>query len=447
MLTSLLGRQHDALSTVLQGALSGTSCWGAFDDKVLGLYDHINRQGAYLQASRIVLATGAGDLGLPFPGWTLPGVLGGHAALDLLEQHVPLPGQRVVVLGSGQLAIACATAVLEAGYSVAALVDVGELSPAAKGLKARLIAHDVELLPHYVIREARGVNVLDHIVVAPVDGGFARSVRTDALIVAIGEAPIIELAYLLGCEIAFDARRGGHYPLHNRAGRTSAPGVYVIGGAAGDFDADTYAERASHIVAALIDGGAGPLPQEMTPESSPGPRGAHLTEWHRIIVGNLSDSDIVCRCENVSRAAVLRSYTISGEALPDEAKRVSRVGAGVCQGRCCRHTVMGLLAEHTGVAYAELAPPSLRPPVRPAPMWALAQGDVTDPPLLGPFDALLQELQQERDAGRIPAAAWATVLFRLKEENAYIARGHHSPGEVEEAAQAFAVRLRALPPH
>jgi len=78
--------------------LSDTVVWGAFEGNLLGL--HGPQAFAYLQARAIILATGAYDRPVAFPGWTLPGVMTAGAAQALLKQQRILAGRRVLLAGT-----------------------------------------------------------------------------------------------------------------------------------------------------------------------------------------------------------------------------------------------------------------------------------------------------------------------------------------------------------
>ena len=143
----------------------------------------------------------------------------------------------------------------------------------------------------------------------------------------------------------------------------------------------------------------------------------------------------------------MRASEVSGERIGDEAKRLSRAGAGVCQGRCCRHTVNGLLAARHELRFRDMPVPSFRPPVRPIPMSVLGAGEPPEQPVREPFARLLAEYEAEYASGRITREAWQAILYKLREENAFAVRDELHEPELEVAAQALAVTLRTFAPH
>ncbi len=79
------------------------------------------------------MATGAHERVVPFPGWTLPGVIGLAAATVMLKSHGVAPGSRVVVAGCGPLLLAVAAGLAKAGVAIEAVAD---LSPRAAWMRA-----------------------------------------------------------------------------------------------------------------------------------------------------------------------------------------------------------------------------------------------------------------------------------------------------------------------
>jgi thioredoxin reductase len=433
-----------------------TACWGAFDGRIVGLFNHMAETTELVQAERLIIATGAGDVGLAFPGWTLPGVIGGVAALDRIDAAGSLGGRRVVVLGAGALGRRCAAAARAAGHEVVAIVDPApgrDDDPASAELRA--LAGDV--IQGATIREARGRHTVDQVHLMPVAEGAAApgrawDVRADTLVVAITAAPNIELPYLLGCRLACDVTAGGWSPVVNGDGESTVAGVYVVGDAAGfgrdRADSEQLARTAVRAAAASLRGSAG---RSSRPArcgiAAPSNDDAHLTVWHALAAREGRDDLVVCRCEGTTLRAMLDGAAVSGEPIADDVKRLSRAGAGACQGRCCRHTVTGMLAERYGLNFASMPAPSIRPPVRPIPLGALANFEPIDIPLRRPFAELLVRLEADHAAGLLGSIAWQTILYRVREENAYAQREALDDEEAWAAARALEASLRVIRRH
>ncbi len=98
---------------------------GAFAVRTRGDDRHRSRVEV-IDAGAVVVATGAFDRQLPFPGWTIPGVMSGGAAQALVKGSGVLPGQRIVVAGTGPFLLAVAHALISAGGNVVAVVEAND---------------------------------------------------------------------------------------------------------------------------------------------------------------------------------------------------------------------------------------------------------------------------------------------------------------------------------
>jgi len=348
-----------ALATSAWGAFVNGPGLGALPEPIIGL---ANEERAWTCGfGRLVLATGARDIVLSFKGWDQPGVMGAQALHALLTRYDAFAGRRIVVLGSGALALSAALLALERGVEVAALVEVRSTPQGPAEMVERLAAAGVPVLTSQIPVEAHGgASGVERLVVAPVTGvGASVEIACDTVCQAIGLSPAIELLAVLGAELAFDPARGGHAPSID-GGATSLPGVTVVGDCAG--------------VAVGAEGADYPL------------------DWLRALIGAGDPSVIVCQCEAVSRAALVgvehpaylgpitdamrrrdvHTLAADGPLNQDQVKRLTRAGMGPCQGRRCREQVAMTLALAAGAPLASLPLASYRAPVRPLPLKVLA---------------------------------------------------------------------------
>ncbi|MEE9198328.1 MAG: FAD/NAD(P)-binding oxidoreductase, partial [Dehalococcoidia bacterium] len=164
--------------------LLGTYVWGSFRNQensrqlerpVLGLADE--ERSWLLEYDRLVLATGARDLVLGFPGRELVGVMGASAALSLMGRYQALTSKRMVVLGSGELGLSTARQAIEQGIHVAAIVDVSPEVRGGGGLREHLEGQGVPFYTSHTVKEARGHREVESIAISrvnddlqPIDG-------------------------------------------------------------------------------------------------------------------------------------------------------------------------------------------------------------------------------------------------------------------------------------
>src|SRR5690349_12489882 len=95
-----------------------------FDQPVSGALRAESRQGAHdFEYRKLILATGARERFLPFPGWTLQNVMGAGALQALVKSGLPINSKRVVVAGTGPLLLAVATYLKNDGAKVVAIYE------------------------------------------------------------------------------------------------------------------------------------------------------------------------------------------------------------------------------------------------------------------------------------------------------------------------------------
>jgi thioredoxin reductase len=349
-------------------------------------------------AKQLIVATGGADLPFAFPGWELGGVLGGLGALRLFETFGRLDARRMVVAGSGALAAAVVGAAMERGIEVAAVVEIGAEPVAGAELFRRQ-----HIYTRHTIRRAEGRGEVERVILAPVDEdgtpveAEGPAIETDTLVLAVGGQPAPEIPFMARCEFAFDRALGGAHPRHDSAMRTSHPHVMVAGDAAGmpAFQPGGVPRAVAQGRLAAIAAAEGLA--VMAPEDAQRRRrevdwlsgsertatalGFFLTSWHRAADLLAADDTHLCRCEQVSKGVVARThgFYVSG-GFPDEVKRYSRAGMGVCQGRLCRPVLGGTIAALNGQPLDGQPLAAWRAPVRPVPISAMATEEVT------PFD-------------------------------------------------------------
>lgn len=175
---------------------------------------------AVVRARAVLLATGGYERVLPFPGWTLPGVVTAGGAQAMLKGGLVVPGRTAVVAGTGPLLLPVATGLAAAGVEIAALVEAADPKsllrhghalaaklPEGAGYAARLLRHRVRLLARHTVVRAHGDDRLTGVTVAALDAdgrvrpGTERHLPCDTLAVGHGMLPHTDLAETLGCRL------------------------------------------------------------------------------------------------------------------------------------------------------------------------------------------------------------------------------------------------------
>lgn len=202
-----------------------------------------------VSARKVILATGAKENALAFPGWTLPGVMTAGAAQTFSNVHGTLVGERVLTVGSGNVGLIVSYQLMQAGAEIAALV---EAAPGITGYQVhagKIMRAGVPVYTGHTVVEARGTGRVEEAVIARVDEGFRpvpgteRTLAVDTVLLAVGLNPRTELSSMFRCQTLYEGALGGILPLHDACMRSSNPDVYVCGDLAGVEEANTALEE------------------------------------------------------------------------------------------------------------------------------------------------------------------------------------------------------------
>ncbi|MEO5566890.1 MAG: FAD/NAD(P)-binding oxidoreductase [Gemmatimonadaceae bacterium] len=319
-----------------------------------------NGRALVVDTATLILATGARELFLPFPGWTLPGVLGIGGTQAMMKAGMRVRGKRIVVAGSGPLLMAVGAAAATAGADVVAVVEQAPFRRmAAFGARMLLRPHVALDAMKYAqkltggvlhfgqwVSEALGADRVEEVVID--DGQNRRRVDCDILCTGYGLVPNTELGRLLGC--ATDARG---IVVDDRM-RSSVHGVFAAGECAGIGGVDVA------LTEGMIAGQAavGVLPVQLSAW-----RRHHARAWSEVLEGAFAlrpevrrlatSRTIVCRCEDVRFGEIDPSWTAR------QAKLYTRIGMGPCQGRVCGAAMQCIRGWEADTVRAPIQPVSI----------------------------------------------------------------------------------------
>lgn len=388
--------------------------WGAFAAEEGGWL--LTLQGPdvphQIHAQTLILAPGAYDRPIAFPGWTLPGVLTAGAAQTLLKTQGITPGQRILLSGSGPLQWIVAAELIEAGAEVVAVLEGaafsslrrlrhlpavwGQWSRLGEGLAAWHTLRKAGVSLHFARAAvaAYGQTQVEAVDIAQLDARWRprpqsiETVAVDTLIVGYGFLPQTQLTRLLGCEHSYDARQGGWVPLRDETMQTSLPGVYAVGDGAGVGGA-VWARLEGEIAGWAAAQRLGKVKPQTGQE-----RRTHLQRaWYREqrftqllqelftpgpgLYTLAQPETLICRCEEVSLEEIRQAWAQGARTLR-EIKGLTRLGMGNCQGRICGDLAAHLLVDGevpTAVYEEQLASLGdlhVRPPIHPLKLSDLA---------------------------------------------------------------------------
>ena len=218
---------------------------------VLGIYENktmnvwIQDRIEEVKAERILVATGASESMIPFPGWTLPGVIGAGAAQTMANIHGVRPGNKILMVGSGNVGVVVSFQLLQAGCQVVAVIDAAPTIGGYGVHAAKVARFGVPFFMSHTIKEAQGKNQVEGAVIVEVDpswqaiAGTEKHLEVDTICIAVGLNPMTQLLRMARCKMTNLPALGGNIPIHNLDQETSIPGIYVAGDVSGIEEAST----------------------------------------------------------------------------------------------------------------------------------------------------------------------------------------------------------------
>jgi NADPH-dependent 2,4-dienoyl-CoA reductase/sulfur reductase-like enzyme len=395
----------DAIEQSGARLLTRTSAVAIERDEVVLLEE--GKRTRAVTARRILLAPGAHDRPVVFPGWTLPGVITAGGAQTLVKTQRILPGREIVFAGSGPLALAFpaqlrdyganVTLVLEAGPApgprdllrmARAAAGNGELLRDAARYRSTLLRSRTPLRYRRIVVRAEGDERVEAVVHAAVDRdwrvvpGSEQRTAADALCVGYGFFPSVELLRLAGCELGYDEDLGGPIAVRDAWMRTTVPGVFAAGDGTGVSGSHVaIAEGRLAALAIALDLGAldiGEVDRRARPIRSAMRRklafARSLRGLHAIgrgIYELATEDTVVCRCEGVTRGQL--DGAVDGTGDISVVKGLTRAGMGLCQGRNCQRQIASMIATRHARPLPSVPFSTPRFPVRPVPIGAFAE--------------------------------------------------------------------------
>jgi hydrogen cyanide synthase HcnB len=357
--------------------------------------DVITPSGARnLTWDRLILATGAMDRVIPFPGWTLPGVFTLGGAQTALKSQACAVGERPVFLGTGPLLYLTAFQYAAAGVLVQAVLDTACTSGKRRALPGLVSGGQTFLKGLYYLGwlRAHGIRLVSGVTPVKAESGpdgallaltwrdrRGREQRTlcDALAFGFGLKSETQLADLCGAPFSFHSGQRQWLPVQDAEGRAGVEGVYIAGdggGINGAAAAELSGTRAAHAV--LHDLGLRDSSAQLATLTR------KLSRFDRFrkaldeqafpfpaeLASSATDDLMICRCEGVTAGELRQAAGALGAREINRVKALTRLGMGRCQGRICSAGATEILARALAVPPVEIGRLRGQAPVKPLPL-------------------------------------------------------------------------------
>jgi len=220
-----------------------TVAYGIFRDGWVGLAskDRLYR----VRPKYMVIATGASERYLAFPGNDLPGVMGAGGAQTLMNEYGILPGEEALVVGSGNVGVIVSYQLLQAGVKVKAILEILSHIGGWFVHAAKVRRYGIPILTSHTIKAVWGYDRVEGATIIKVNEKFKpipdteRDVECDLVLLAIGLAPDTRLFAQAGAIMKWIPELGGLVPIRTPYLETSIERVYVAGDSSGIEEATT----------------------------------------------------------------------------------------------------------------------------------------------------------------------------------------------------------------
>ena len=376
---------------------SETMAWGFFEGTTMALEHegHIE----LVKFDKLILCEGAMERSIPFPGWTLPGIMTAGGLQKMIKYQRLLPGKRFLLSGASPLQLSVAASLVKDGAEVVALCEATRIKDSLKlvpelirqkGLFKEAVSYlfpvlkkSVPILRPYSVISASGDNRVREATIARLDedwtpiAGTEKTFNVDIISLGYGFLPVARLARLCGCAHAYDPVLKSWRPETDTFMQTSVANIYTAGDSSGVDGAD-LAEVEGRIAGTHAAAELGKMSMDErdrrlnmlfhTRES--------IKRYSRVLNRVFSprsglftimeDDTIVCRCERITAKEVFAGIE-KGFRNINEIKR-TRACMGPCQGRTCESIVTELMLQK-GIPIEDIGHMTIRPPITPMPVF------------------------------------------------------------------------------
>jgi len=198
-----------------------------------------------INSKKVIFACGAMENMLAFPGNDLPGVYGAGGVQTLMNVYGVKPGDKVVMVGAGNVGLIVSYQLLQAGVNVDRVIEIMSKIGGYHVHAAKLRRCGVPIFTSCSVKEVYGKDKVEGVILVRVDNSFKpvsgteEDVTCDTLCIAVGLTPSIRLLEQIGAKIEFIPEAGGHIAVHDSTMKTNVNGIYVAGDSSGIEEAST----------------------------------------------------------------------------------------------------------------------------------------------------------------------------------------------------------------
>jgi len=218
--------------------MTNTTVVGMYED---GVITALYKENDYfkINSKAVIVCTGAFEKSLAFPNNDLPGIYGAGAVQTLMNVYGVKPGNKVLMVGAGNIGLIVSYQLMQAGVEVVAILDA---SPKIGGYlvhASKIRRMGVPILTGHTVKEAIGTDCLEKAVICKLNDKFQQIDGTeqefdiDVMCISVGLTPLNELLSMRGCEMKYIPQLSGMVPVRNEDYETSIQNLFVAGDTTG----------------------------------------------------------------------------------------------------------------------------------------------------------------------------------------------------------------------
>ena len=221
------------------------------DATVVGLYQDkvvtVLKGDLYIkiQAKAIIVATGAAEKVLAFENNDLPGIYGAGAVQTLMNVYGVKPGQKIVMVGSGNIGLIVSYQLIQAGVDVHSIIEASTTIGGYKVHASKIRRLGVDIKTSHTIKKAIGNEYVEKVEIVKLDErwniieGTEEEIEVDAVCIAVGLTPLTNLLSMMGCQMKYIGELGGVVPVLEKEFETSIENIFVCGDVSGIEEASS----------------------------------------------------------------------------------------------------------------------------------------------------------------------------------------------------------------
>jgi sarcosine oxidase subunit alpha len=223
--------------------MSGTMVIGIYEDGFV--LAERNEEIIKINPQKIIVTTGAAEKFLLFPGNDLPGIYGAGAVQTLMNVEGIVPGERVLMVGAGNIGLIVSYQLAQAGVETVAVIEAAPTIGGYLVHASKIQRLGIPVRTGYTIKNAYGNGRVEGAVICQVDAkwsmisGTEENIKCDTICLAVGLVPLTGLCWQAGCELAYVPELSGHVPLVDKYMQTTNPKIYTAGDVCGIEEASS----------------------------------------------------------------------------------------------------------------------------------------------------------------------------------------------------------------